>query len=133
MKTKYIIILIIVLAIVAVLIFNDHLGINIGSIFAAVTGGFAAFRAKLFKNSPTLSEQISEVENEHAVKREEWTRLKEEYESKYAALKARMDYIDYKSAIITSEIKELDEFERKALQRNRQLSDEEILDRLRNL
>ena len=130
---KYILITIIILAVLSMFVFSESLGIEIGALFASIAGGFAAFKAKLLGNTSSVAEQIEKVENEHATKREEWQLLKNEFDSKYNALKARMDYLDYKSALISSEILELDEHEKAAIQNNHNLSEEEILQRLRNL
>lgn len=126
---KYIIIAVVVLALVALFVYNDK--VNLGSIFAGIAGLYAAVKAKLFHTDP-LKERIGQIQDEHAMKREEWNTIKEEYESKFRALKARMDYLDYRSAKLANEIADLDETERQALQKNANLTDEEILARLRN-
>lgn len=123
----------VILTIIVVLIFSEKLRIEIGAIFAFIAGGFATLKSKLFKTSSNVDELIAEVEDEHAVKRQEWQNMKDEYDSKYNALKARMDYLDYKSALISQEISDLDEVEKNALERNHNLTEEEILSRLRNL
>jgi len=130
---KLIIWAVIILVIIALLVFSEQLRVQIGAIFAAVAGGFATLKSKLFKSGKTVEDQIADIEEEHAVKREEWQQMKDEYNSRYNALKARMDYLDYRSALISQEIKDLDEIEIQALERNRNLSDEEILRRLRDL
>jgi hypothetical protein len=80
-----------------------------------------------------LKDRVEKIQEEHTLKREEWNRIKEEYDSKFRALKARMDYLDYRSAKISEEIGDLDTVEKQALQNNAKLTDEEILARLRNI
>ena len=103
------------------------MGINLGSIFASIAGGFAVFKSKLFGGS-SVQEQIALTESEHAEKRENWQNMKEEFNSKYSALKARMDYIDYKSAVILSQISDLDEEQKKAVKKDLAASHDELLE-----
>ena len=127
---KYIIIGAVILAIIALFIFNDN--IEFGAIIAGITGFVAAIKSKLLK-STDVQEKLELVEQEHAIKRSDWENIKEEYDSKFNALKARMDYLDYRSAKLINEISELDDIERRALEENKNLTEAEILDRLRNL
>jgi hypothetical protein len=80
-----------------------------------------------------FSERVEAIESEHGIKRQEWNQVKEEYDSKFKAIKARMDYLDYRSAKISDQIGDLDEAERKAIEANNDLTDDEILERLNNL
>lgn len=127
---KYILITVVILCLVALFIFNDK--VNLGAIFAGLAGTWAAVKARLFNTEP-LQERIEQIQEEHGMKRGEWNRIKEEYDSRFRAMKARMDYLDYRSAKITKEIDDLDEAEQQALQANAQLTDNEILERLKNL
>jgi len=127
---KYILLAGVILAIVALFIFNEN--VSIGAIVAGVTALFAAIKSRLLRND-SLSESIATIENEHAIKRNEWDRTKEEYDSKFRAMKARMDYLDYRSKKIAAQIEDLDVAEQEALEVNERLSDEEILERLNNL
>ncbi len=124
---KHLLIVLLVIVILVVLVFHEKLGINLGAIFASITGGFAVFKSKLF-NSSTVEEQIEAVENEHFEKRENWQNMKEEFDSKYSALKARMDYIDYKSALILSEISNLDEEQKKAVKKDLSATHDELVE-----
>ena len=127
---KTIIIVALVVGVAVLLIFKGEL---VGQAFAALAGGFAAFKSKLFNSSRVnVEEEISNIELEHTKKRNDWTLMREEYDSKFNALKARMDYLDYKSATISKKIGELDEAEKTALKKNSNLSDNELLDWLRN-
>ena len=124
---KTIIIVVTVIGVVALVVFSDK--INLGGIFATIAGGFAAFKAKLFNNSRTnVEEQMALVDEEHLVKRQEWDRIKDEYDSRFKAI----EYIDYRTAKISQEIADLDQAERTALSENRNLTEEEILNRLNN-
>lgn len=126
---KTIIIVVTVIGVVALVVFSDK--INLGGIFATIAGGFAAFKAKLFNNSRTnVEEQMALVDEEHLVKRQEWDRIKDEYDSRFKAIQAKMEYIDYRTAKISQEIADLDQAEKTALSENRNLTEEEILDRL---
>ncbi|WP_421765155.1 hypothetical protein [Ekhidna sp.] len=127
---KTILIVAVILGVAVLLIFRSDL---IGQAFAALAGGFAAFKAKLFNSSKIdVEEEISTIETEHAAKRKNWALMKEEYDSKFNALKARMDYLDYKSATIAKQISSLDTAQKEALKKNSNLSDDDLLDWLKN-
>lgn len=127
---KTIIIVVVLVGVAVLLVFKSE---YIGQAFAALGGGFAAFKAKLFNSSKiSVEEDISAIETEHTLKRNHWELMKEEYDSKIEALKARMDYLDYKSASISKQIGDLTTAEKEALKRNASLSDEELLNWLRN-
>jgi hypothetical protein len=126
---KYILISLVILGIIAIVAFSNILeGIEVGAIIASITGGYAVFKSKLFGSSSTMDNQIALVEQEHNIKRGEWKTLRDEFESKYNALKARMDYIDYKSARILQEISDLDENQKKAIKKDLRSSSNELLD-----
>ncbi len=126
----YIVIGVVLIGIIALFIFGKN--VEFGSIIAAVATGFAVFKTKLFgSSSANVSEQIASVENDDILKRNEWKRIKDEYDSQFNAIKARMDYLDYKSARIALEINNLDAVEKKALEKNRNITDDEILEFLR--
>ncbi len=126
---KHILIGLLVLGLLAIIAFSTVLkDIEVGSVFAALAAAFAAFKAKLFKSSSDLDAQLEAVGQEHAMKREEWKNTKEEMESQFNALKARMDYIDYKSAKIFGEISELDEIQKQAIKDNANTNNNELLD-----
>lgn len=127
---KFIILAAVILAVVALFVFNDN--VSVGGVIAGVTALFAAIKSRIFNNEP-LNERIATIEGEHSIKREEWNQTKEEYDSKFRAMKARMDYLDYRSKKISEQIEDLDDAEQEALKLNEQLTDEEILDRLNNL
>ncbi len=124
---KYILIVFVAVALVVLLVFSQKLQIEIGAIFASIAGGFAAFKSKLFSSSDSVAKQIEDVENEHILKRQEWKNIKNEFDSKYNALKARMDYIDFKSAKILQEISELDDVQKQAIKKDLNMTNEELL------
>lgn len=126
---KIILIIVAILLAVALVVFAGP-EVELGSIFAALAGGFAAFKAKLF-NSPTrnVEEQITNVDTEKLVKRSEWTFIKEEYDSKLEALKARMDYLDYRSKLL----QEYSDRDAKEPGKDPKLTENEILKRLKKL
>ncbi|MEO9482558.1 MAG: hypothetical protein ABJG47_03905 [Ekhidna sp.] len=127
---KTVIIVVLFVGVAILLIFRSDL---IGQAFAALAGGLAAFKSKLFNSSRiNVEEEINNIELEHKQKRNDWALVKEEYDSKFNALKARMDYLDYKSATISKQLGELDTTEKAALKKNSNLSDDELLDWLRN-
>lgn len=126
---KYIILAVVVVGIIAIVAFSNILkGIEVGSVFATLAGGFAAFKSKIFKSSSSLDTQINEVKLEHATKRDEWKTLKEEFDNKFNALKSRMDYIDLKSTKIYQEINKLNEDERNALKNDLDSNSDDLLD-----
>lgn len=126
---KYILIGALILGALAILAFSTVLkGVEVGTVFASLAAGFAAFKSKIFHSSADLDAQIAGVEQEHALKREDWNNLKDEFESKYNALKARMDFIDYKSAKILQEISELDETQKQAIKNDLNSTNKDLLD-----
>lgn len=127
---KYIILGLVVLSVVALFVFNEN--VSVGAVIAGITALIAAVKSRLVHNEP-LSQRIDTIEGEHSVKREEWNRTKDEYDSRFRAMKARMDYLDYTSRKISEQISDLDVAEQKVLDTNSQLSDDEILERLNNL
>lgn len=133
-KGKYIlfaVLAIIVIGLLAVMIFQYDLAG--GSILATLAGGWAAFKSKIFGSNVNVEEKIAAIDQEHDVKREEWTRIKEEYDAKYNTLKARMDYLDVRSAQISSKIQSLDDYEREKLEEIRNISDQDRLNIINNL
>ncbi len=123
---KYIIFGIIILAILGLLGYLAFSEKSPGSLIAGIVGIWAAIKSKIF-NTKSLSEEIQEVEQEHALKREDWNRVKEEYDSQFRVFKARMDYLDLKSAKISEQISDLDEEEVQKLEEIKNMSREDKL------
>ncbi|MEO1253286.1 MAG: hypothetical protein AAFY41_00185 [Bacteroidota bacterium] len=129
-SVRNIVIIIIVIGVVVLVILRPEF---IGQSFAALAGGFAAFKAKLFNSSRiNVEEEMASIEMEHTIKRKNWELMREEYDSKFEALKARMDYLDYKSATIAKQIGNLDMKEKEAIKKNTKLTDDELLNWLKN-
>jgi len=129
---KYILFGIVILAILGLLGYLAFSQKSPGSLIAGIAGIWAAIKSKVF-NTKSLGEEIVEVEQEHALKRDEWNRVKEEYDSQFKVFKARMDYFDLKSAKISEQIKDLDEEEVKKLEEIKNMSREEKLKLFENL
>ncbi|MCD4683704.1 MAG: hypothetical protein K8R86_10515 [Bacteroidales bacterium] len=129
---KYILFGIVILAILGLLGYLAFSQKSPGSLIAGIAGIWAAIKSKVF-NTKSLGEEIVEVEQEHALKRDEWNRVKEEYDSQFKVFKARMDYFDLKSAKISEQINDLDEEEVKKLEEIKNMSREEKLKLFENL
>jgi len=129
---KYILFGIVILAILGLLGYLAFSEKSPGSLIAGIVGIWAAIKSKVF-NTKSLGEEIAEVEQEHALKREEWNRVKEEYDSQFRVFRARMDYLDLKSAKISEQISDLDEEEVKKLEEIKNMSREEKLKLFENL
>ena len=98
-----------------------------GILLGGGAGLWAAVKARIFGPS------AAQVQEEHAQKRIEWADIKETYDNRIAALRARMDYLDYKSAILASQIGDLDSEQQARLNKLRTLSDGEKLELFRRL
>ncbi|MCF8236007.1 MAG: hypothetical protein K9G67_13490 [Bacteroidales bacterium] len=129
---KYIIIGVVILALLFLLVYFVFMGGTPGALIAGVTGAWAVFKSKTF-TMKGLSEEIEGIEEEHDIKRKEWDRIREEYDSRFNALKARMDYLDYATLKVKAQINDLDEKEREEIRRIDTMTDEERLNMLRNL
>lgn len=129
---KYILFGIVILAILGLLGYLAFSEKSPGSLIAGIVGIWAAIKSKVF-NTKSLGEEIAEVEQEHALKREEWNRVKEEYDSQFRVFRARMDYLDLKSAKISEQISDLDEEDVKKLEDIKNMSREEKLKLFENL
>lgn len=128
LKTILIIVaIVVVLGFVVYLFFGDSK--LLGGLIAMVTTAWASFKAKLF--SPSKTEQ--EITAEHETTRRNWDLLKSEYDSRINALKARMDYIDYRSAKISEQINDLKKEEKAKIDQFNQMNDKEKEDFVNNL
>jgi Skp family chaperone for outer membrane proteins len=126
---KYLLFGLLILGLIAVFAFSNILkGVEVGSVFAALSAGFATFKSKIFHSSTDLNEQLENVENEHNAKREEWKNIREEFETKYALLQSRMDLMDAKSARILQNLKLLNKAQKQALTQDQNASNSDLLD-----
>lgn len=129
---KYIIIGLVVAAVLFLLIYFVFSGGTPGSLIAGLTGGWAAFKSKAF-SAKDLEEKIEGIETEHSVKREDWQRIQQEYESRFKAMQARMDYLDYRSMKIREQIGSLEQQEKEQLKELDNMSLEEKLNLLNKI
>ena len=98
-----------------------------GILLGGGAGLWAVVKARIFGPS------AAQVKEEHARKRIEWADIKETYDNRIAALRARMDYLDYQSATLASQLGELNSEQRARLDRLRTLPDDEKLELFRRL
>lgn len=126
---KIIIVGVVILGLLSLLAFVAFNNKAPGGIIAGLAGVWAAIKSKVF-TSQSLKERLAEIDLEHAEKSKEWDRVKEGFDSKYQALKARMDYLDYKSAKISEQLKQLDEEEKKKLKQIDNMTRDEKLELL---
>jgi len=126
---KYIIIGIVVLAVVGVIVFFLIDGKSLGAFIALLTGGWAIIKAKLFSSGKTEQEIIQQ----HETTRQSWDTIKQEYDSSINALKARMDYLDYRSAKISAQINDLKTEEKAKIEQFNQMNDQQKEDFINNL
>lgn len=126
---KIIIIGIVILAVIGSLIF---VSINIsgpGSLIGGLAVIWAGVKSNIF-GKKTTEEKIDQIKSEHNIKREEWQSLKNEYDTKFRLLQAQMQYIDYKSALISEKINNLDDYQKKKIKEIENASSDELLNLL---
>ena len=99
---KWIIIGIILLGLLALFIWGDH--VEPGSIFAGLAGFIAALKSKLFGNN-ILKLTIEDIENKHQLKRDEWEKEKREYDKQYDILKLKLDSLDNRTEILKEQLR----------------------------
>lgn len=92
-----------------------------GPLIAGLLGGFGTWKSKIFGSSK------EEIKTEHTAKREGWALIKEDHDNELRALKAKVDYLDYRSAKISMQINDLDKEELDILTKLGNLTDEELL------
>lgn len=106
---------------------------------AAIIGGLAtiwgAVEAKLFGGGKGREKILAANEAKQA----EWSRMKEDFEHKYSLIRARLDYLDVKSATLSQKLNSLDIEEKAALEKIDKMTAEEkekfasdILEKLKN-
>jgi len=127
MKTlKILIIGIIILGIVFLLGYFIFDGGTPGALIAGLASGWAAFRSNAF-SMKGLSEKLTGLEQEHEIKHQEWQGFKDEYDNKYNALKARIDYLDYRTLLIREQLSTLDNEEKEKIGKLKNMTIEEKL------
>ena len=123
---KIIIIGIVVLVLLGFLIFVSFDVAGPGSLIGGLAVLWAGVKSKVF-GIKSSEERIDLIKQEHKDKREEWQKTKDEYDSKFRALQAQMMYLDYKSALISGKINNLDEYEKQKLDEINDANNHEIL------
>ena len=105
-----------------------------GALIAGIAGAWGTMKAKLFGGDRIdLEKEIGKVEDEHAAKREEWANIKGQYDEQYRAMRARMDYLDYKSALLSEQLGSLDADEQQRLDKVRNMTADEKTTRFNEL
>ena len=98
-----------------------------GALIGGVATLWAAVKSRIFGRS------ASEIRAEHAGKREEWAGIQTEYDSAFQTLKSRMDYLDYRSALISKQLDDLSEADKVNLTKLRSLPEKDKLALFREL
>lgn len=126
---KIIIIGIVILAVIGSLIFVSFNISGPGSLIGGLAVIWAGVKSNIF-GKKTTEEKIDQIKSEHNIKREEWQSLKNEYDTKFRLLQAQMQYIDYKSALISEKINNLDDYQKKKIKEIENASSDELLNLL---
>lgn len=131
-SVKNLIIGLIILAVIGILIYFAITGNGPGTLIAGLATLFGGYKSKIF-DGKSLEESLDDVETHHTEKRAGWEQIRQEYASKYAALEARMDYIDFKTAKLTEQIDNLDEVQKEKIKKINESTPEEMLNEFRRL
>gem|GEM_PF-3399861 len=123
---KIIIIGLIILAIVASLIFVSFKIEGPGTLIGGLAVLWAGAKSKIFGSNNT-EDKIEKIKADHHLKRDEWQTAKEEYDSKFRLLQAQMQYIDYKSALISEKNSHLDEYQKKKIEEIEHADSDQLL------
>ena len=126
---KIIIIGIIILAVVGSLIIVSFNIEGPGSLIGGLAVIWAGVKSNIF-GKKTTEEKIEQIKADHNLKREEWQVVKDEYDSKFRLLQAQMQYVDYKSALISEKINHLDDYQKKKIQEIENANSDELLELL---
>ncbi|MGQ8334908.1 hypothetical protein ACUNWD_00030 [Sunxiuqinia sp. A32] len=117
---------IIILTLIGLLIFVSFDVSGPGSLIGGLTILWATIKSKIF-GIKSSEERIDQIKSEHQQKREDWQKVKEEYESRFRSLKAQMEYLDYKSALVAEKINNLDDYQRQKLNEIEKSSPDELV------
>jgi len=117
----WILAIVLLLGIIALFIWGDR--IEPGSVLAGLAAFIAAIKSKLLGNG-NLMERIADIEKSHNLKRDEWEKIKQEYDQKYEILKLKMDSLDNRTEIIKQQLQQTTMENYKSGKR----SEQEILD-----
>ena len=125
-KTKIIVIGIIVLLLVGLLIYASFDISGPGSLIGGLAVLWAGVKSKIF-GVKSSEEKLKLIKEEHLQKRNDWTHAKDEYDSKFRALEAQMKYLDYRSALISDKLNDLNEYEQQKLLELKNSSSDELV------
>lgn len=128
-NVKVIVIGLVILAVVASLIFVSFKIEGPGTLIGGLAILWAGVKSKIFGNK-TSEEKIEQIKEDHNLKREEWQTAKEEYDSKFRLLQAQMQYIDYKSALISEKIDNLDDYQKEKVTEIENANSDQLLELL---
>ncbi len=123
---KSIIIGLIVLAVVASLILVSFKIEGPGTLIGGLAVLWAGAKSKIF-GSKNTEDKIDQIKADHHLKRDEWQTAKEEYDSRFRMLQAQMQYIDYKSALISEKISNLDDHQKKKIKEIEEANSDQLL------
>lgn len=126
---KFIVIGVIILAVVGSLIFVSFSTTGPGTLIGGLAVLWAGAKSKIF-GTKTSEDKIEKIKTDHSLKREEWQTAKNEYDAKFRLLQTQMQYIDYKSALISEKIGQLDEYQKKKIQEIQNANSDEVLNML---
>jgi hypothetical protein len=126
---KFIVIGIVILALVGSLIFVSFNSTGPGTLIGGLAVLWAGVKSKIF-GTKTSEEKIDKIKTDHNLKREEWQTAKNEYDAKFRLLQSQMQYIDYKSALISEKISHLDDYQKKKIQEIENANSDQLLEML---
>lgn len=126
---KVIIIGVVILAVIGSLIFVSFKIEGPGTLIGGLAVLWAGMKSKIF-GKKTTEEKIEQIKADHNLKREEWETARQEYDAKFRLLQAKMQYIDYKSALLSEKINHLDDYQKQKLEEVDQANSDQLLEML---
>lgn len=130
-KIKIIIIGIVVLAIVASLILVSFQVEGPGTLIGGLAVLWAGLKSRIF-GTKILEEKIEQIKTDHRLKRDGWQQAKKEYDTKFRVLEAQMQYIDYKSALISEKLNQLDDYQKQKIEEIEKANSDPVLNQRKN-
>jgi predicted molibdopterin-dependent oxidoreductase YjgC len=97
-----------------------------GTLIGGLAVLWAGAKSKIF-GSKNSEDKIEQIKADHNLKRSEWQTAKEEYDSRFRMLQAQMQYIDYKSALISEKISNLDEHQKQKIKEIESANSDQLL------
>lgn len=126
---KVIIIGVVILAVIGSLIFVSFKIEGPGTLIGGLAVLWAGMKSKIF-GKKTTEEKIEQIKADHNLKRDEWETAQQEYDAKFRLLQAKMQYIDYKSALLSEKINHLDDYQKQKLEEIDQANSDQLLEML---